>query len=228
MLQVVYSPRWFFGVDAVIDVLSALVLISLMLATTRYYRISGRRKHMLLATAFGVIALGFVLNLFRNFIFYFSDSAAAPWIISFSQLELSTLFVTWMIVLARVFTVTGLFMIYSLYYKNASSTNVLVVLLLIASMVLSAYAYFIFHLFSLLLLAFISAHFLQAYSRSGGRRRQLLAIGFSFIALSQLIFIFAGLNPWFYVAGEITQLVGYASLLIMFLMVRYYGKKIAA
>lgn len=225
MLQVVYAPRWFFGIDVFIDVLSALVLVALMFAAIRYYRVSGRYKHMLVASAFGVIALGFVINVLRNFVFYFSDT---PWLISFSQLASSALFVTWMVVLARVITVVGLFMLYSLYYKNARCTNVLVVFLLVTSMVLSSSAYFVFHLTSLLLLGFISAHYLNTYLARGGRGKQFLAVGFLFIALSQLIFIFAALNPWFYVAGEVLQLLGYASLLVMFLSVRSHGKKISA
>lgn len=225
MLQVVYAPRWFFGIDVIIDVLSALVLVSLMFAATRYYRLSGRRKHALIATSFGVVALGFVINLFRNFVFYFSDN---PWLISFSQLESSAIFVTWMVVLARAITVLGLFMLYSLYYEDSRSTKWLVAFLLVTSMVLSTSAYFVYHLTSLLLLAFISSHFLRRYLAVGGRGKQFLAIGFCSIALSQLVFIFASLTPWLYVTGELLQLLGYASLLIMFLSVRSIGKKIPA
>lgn len=225
MLQVVYAPRWFFGIDVVIDVLSALVLVSLMLAALRYYRLSGQRKHALIATSFGVVALGFVINMFRNFVFYFSDN---PWMVSFSQLESSAVFVTWMIVLARAITVLGLFMLYSLYYKDSRSTRWLVGFLLLTSMVLSTSAYFVYHLTSLLLLAFISAHYLNRYLQVGGRGKQFLAIGFCCIALSQLVFIFAALTPWLYVTGEVLQLLGYASLLIMFLSVRSIGKKISA
>lgn len=222
MLQVAYNPVWFYGVDIVFDVVSALVLVLLSFSALRYYRLSGNYRHRRLALGFGVIAAGFLAKIFRNFIFY---SSSDPSFITLIDIQLSAMFVTSVLIISRLFVVFGLFSIYSLYYPSPLSTNYLVAFLLVCSTALSMSTYYVFHLTSLLLLFFIAHHFYKRYEQKAVSHRLWLAGAFLWLSVSQLLFIFIQFSGWFYVFGEVAQLLGYASLLVVFILVRSRGKK---
>ena len=85
--------------------------------------------------------------------------------------------------------------------------------------------YHVFHLTTLILLLFLIKKYYDNYLKTKDKPAGLIFWSFLTIALSQLIFIFIGINNTFYVVAESVQLFGYLLLVISFIMVRKYGKK---
>jgi hypothetical protein len=97
--------------------------------------------------------------------------------------------------------------------------------LLIVSTYFTNSAYFMFHITALILLSFISYTFYRNCRKNKQKTSMLLFFGFLVITVSHLMSTFVIINPWIYVAAEITQLAGYLMLLIMFIMVLRHAKK---
>ena len=61
MIDIIYSPHWFYGKDIVIDVISILVLSLIGVFSIKYYRISKKNKNYILQTSsFFVLASSFI------------------------------------------------------------------------------------------------------------------------------------------------------------------------
>ena len=86
-------------------------------------------------------------------------------------------------------------------------------------------AYYMFHLTSLVLLLLITMEYYSNHFKNKIITSRLVTYSFSIITLSQIVFIFVNLNPLIYVIAECVQLIGYAILLLAFIMVLKYGKK---
>jgi len=116
--------------------------------------------------------------------------------------------------------------LYNIYNKNQSHSHVfLIVYFILLSTYLSNFNYYIFHLTALFFLGILSLIYLKQYRESGHENTKLLYYGFLMLALSQIFFIFLGLNQYFYVVAEIIQLVGYYIMLLVWIGFSKYGKK---
>ncbi|NTV23520.1 MAG: hypothetical protein HGA85_04055, partial [Nanoarchaeota archaeon] len=60
MIQLVYSPAWFYGKDIIIDIISIVVLLLVSLAGFRYYLMSRNKKMLYLVLSFSLLALAFL------------------------------------------------------------------------------------------------------------------------------------------------------------------------
>src|SRR3990170_997375 len=72
MIQVVYTPQWFYSKDLLIDAVSALVLLLIASFAVRYYKLNKKNKNYLyLAGSFFLIALSFLFKILTNFTIYY-------------------------------------------------------------------------------------------------------------------------------------------------------------
>src|SRR3989338_10207931 len=71
MIQIVYSPQWFYGHDMVIEAIGMLVLLILAILNLQYYRLNKNKKnHLWLAISFILLALSFLSKIITNFTIY--------------------------------------------------------------------------------------------------------------------------------------------------------------
>ena len=227
MFEVVYTPRWFYGKDIAIDVVSILVLALIALFSLRCAKLDRQNKNYLwLAASFGLLALSFVFKILMNFTLYFYEQETAmvgKITVVYNVLEpTTTLFLIGFIVY-HLLGLLGLYALFSIYHKQSRSTVILVLYLLATIVFFSHVTHYLFHLTSLILLALLAFHYAQYAKKSKALTTKMLTASFLIIGLSQPFFIFMGVRPDLYVVAECIQLVGYLLLLFTFLKV-LYGK----
>ncbi len=224
-----YTPKWFYGKDIAIDIFSILVLFLIAFFSIKFYRINKKNKnHLYLSLSYILLGLSFVFKILTNFtIYYVALETRNIGFVQFTYNALKstdTLFFTGFL-LYRLFTLVGLVILYSIYYKSKSKSNFLLLLYLVSILVyFSQSAYYIFHLTSLILLSLITLYYFRTYKKSKNTNTQLVSISFFIITISQIIFILIKYNPFYYVLAESLQLIGYVLLLITFTKVLKFGK----
>lgn len=229
MIELVYSPQWFYGKDIIIDIVSIFVLFLIGFFAIKCYRMNKKNKnYLLLAISFFTLAASFIFKILTNFTIYYK-------IIEIKNIGVVTLtyqtikstntlfFIGFM--LYRILTLIGLYILYSIYTKQTKSNMFLIIFLIIISTYFSQSAYYIFHLTSLILLILITMQYWDIYKKNKLIPSKMLVFSFAIIAISQIIFMFVHLNQLLYVISEIVQLIGYISLLIAFILVLKHGKK---
>ena len=125
----------------------------------------------------------------------------------------------------RLFTLLGLFVLYSIYEKQSKANIALMTYFIAISVFFSKEEYYIFYLTSLIFLGIISNRYYQNYKDNKENTSGMLATSFLIITLSQIFFIFANSAKHFYVVGEVIQLIGYIALLITFIRVLKHGRE---
>lgn len=228
MVQVVFSPKWFWGKDIFIDSIAVLVLILIAVFATKYYRIKKSRKYLYLALSFYLIALSFFSKILINFTIYYQVlHTKMIGSIEYTQviLKSSELLAVSGLFFYRLFTLLGLFVLYSIYEKQSKANIVLMAYFIVISIFFSKEEYYIFYLTSLIFLGIISNRYYQNYKNNKEKTSGMLAVSFYIIALSQIFFMFVNFSKYFYVGGEVIQLIGYIALLVTFITVLKHGRE---
>ncbi|MBD3164556.1 hypothetical protein GF323_05100 [Candidatus Woesearchaeota archaeon] len=229
MIELVYSPKWFYGKDIIIDIVSIFVLSLIAFFSLKYYSLyRKKRNYLTLGISFIIIAASFLFKILTNFTLYFKVFETRQ--LGFVTLTYQTLRSTNTLffigfLLYRILTLLGLYLLYNIYQKDSRSTIFLVIYLLLISSYFSQSEYFIFHLTALILLILITLYYIRNYRKNKNKTSRLLMSSFAIIAASQIFFIFVRANLILYVVAEIIQLIGYVALLITFIMVLKHAKK---
>ena len=230
MIQVVYTPSWFYGKDILIDTVSIFVLLLIAFFSLNYYKVDRKNKNYLhLAISFFLITLSFLFRILTNFTIYykvFETKQLGLFTLTYQVIKSTgTLFFIGFL-LHRTLMLLGLYMLYSIYQKNQSKSNILIIsYLIIISTYFSQSAYYIFHVTSLILLLLITAQYYKNYTRNKNPTTKLLATSFVMITISQIFFMFVEINNLLYVVAELIQLLGYVILLFTFIKVLQNAKK---
>lgn len=228
MIDLIYSPKWFYGRDIIIDVISIIVLFLLSFFSTKSYKISGNKNYKTLGMSFLLIGLSFAFKILMNFTIYFESVVTRK--IGYATftyekiISSDNLFFVGFLAY-RILTLLGLYMLFSIYNKQSKATSALVVFLLASLMYFSNSSYYVFHIASLAILMLITLHYFNNYSKTRYVNTKLLVFSFLMISISQALCIFINMNKFFYVEGEVLQLGGYLLLLATFIKVLRDGKK---
>ncbi len=228
-LDIVYSPRWFYGKDIMIDLISIFVLVLIAFFTLRYYRLNRKnRNYLLFASSFILMAVAFLFKIATNFTIYYEipqTSQLGLLTLTYSVIKTSDLLFFAGYLMYRMLMLLGLYILYSIYHKQNRFNVFLIIYLILVSVYFSSSAYFMFHLTSLIILSIITYDYFKNYHKSMQVTGKWLAYSFVLIAASQLVFIFIKLHTLLYVIAELIQLAGYVLLLITFIKVLKDGKK---
>ena len=228
MIQVVYSPKWFYGKDIIIDSISLLVLLLIAFFSFKYYKIKKNKNHIYLGFSFCLIALSFLFKILTNFTVYYNVLETHNFgllTLTYQTTKVSEILFYAGFLAYRLLMLVGLYMLYSIYVKQPKSNILLVIFFILVSTYFSQSAYYIFHLTALFLLALITVHYCKNYFNTKNKSTKILASSFGIITLSHLFSMLANLSTRFYVIAEVVQLVGFAVLLASFLMVLSHGRK---
>ncbi|MBT4539352.1 hypothetical protein HOI26_02375 [Candidatus Woesearchaeota archaeon] len=230
MLNILFSPKWFYGKDIIIDIVSIFVLLLIAYFNMQYYKLDRRKKgHMFFSVATSFLALSFFFKIITNFTLYqyvLEKKQFGLMTIIYQTVQYSdTLFLVGTL-LFRLFTLLGFYILFSIYCKKQQKPiYFLIIYFIIMITYFTLSEYHVFHLTTLILLLFLIKKYYDNYLKTKDKPAGLIFWSFLTIALSQLIFIFIGINNTFYVVAESVQLFGYLLLVISFIMVRKYGKK---
>jgi len=230
MIQLVYSPIWFYGKDIAIDIISMLVLFFIAFFSIRYYRISKKNRNYLhLGLSFLLIGASFIFKILTNFTIYYKVPATRTLgfiTLTYPVLKYTNLLFFFGFYVHRVLMLIGFYLLYCIYQKKSSKVDKFIVIYLILVLTyFSQWAYYVFHANSLIILMLLIWQYGKNYKKNKSKTAKLLLYSFQIIAVSQVFFIFVSLNDLLYVIAMIIQLIGYIMLLTTFIMVIKYGKK---
>jgi len=229
MMELIYSPRWFYGKDIVIDIVSILVLLLISYFSVRYYKINNQnKKYLFFASSFGFMALSFIFKILTNFTLYskvIQTKQIGFVTFTYNAIQSSSILFTAGFLIYRILMLTGLLILYSMYSNTKKANIMLLLYLVFISTYFSRSAYYVFHLTALMFLVMITIQYWNNYKRFKHNTNKWLFYSFSFISLSQIVFVFMRFHALFYVTAELIQLLGYLSLLVTFIKVLKDGKK---
>ena len=230
MLNILYSPKWFYGKDIIFDIVSIIVLVLIGYFSFQYHQFDKKRKgHWLFTVSFFLLAVSFIFKILTNFTLYSlatHTQRVGFLILTYNFVHYSDLLFLIGTLVSRLFMLLGLYGLYSLYYqKQLKSTIFFIIYFILINTYFSDSAYYLFHLTALLFLFFIVGKYYLNYKKTHDKPARLLACSFCTIALSQIVFMFVGLYSLLYVLAESIQLIGYILLLISFVLVLRYGTK---
>ncbi|MBN1156026.1 hypothetical protein JXA85_00275 [Candidatus Woesearchaeota archaeon] len=225
MIELVYSPVWFFGKDIIIDVVSIIVLSLVGLFSIKYHRMNKKKSNLLFGISFLMLAASFLFKIMTNFTIYYPVVVTKNlgfFVVTFRAMKATNVLLHSGFLIYRLLTLVGLYLLLSTYTKQKMPSIILISYFIIISTIFSQSAIFVFFLTSLVMLSLITMCYIRDFKKS---KRKLLAISFLTITISQAIFIFIALDKLFYVIAESIQLIGYVLMLVAFTLVLYHGKK---
>ncbi len=229
MFGIIYSPKWFYGKDIAIDVVSIAVSLLIASTTLKYYKLDrSKKKHFWVSAAFIMIASSFLFKIMTNFTLYHHvlKTRNLGFVkITYTAVMTSDFLFDVGFFMYRVLTIAGFYALYSVYEKQSKNSLLLTSYLLLSLIYFSGEQYYVFHLTTLILALLIASFFRNTYSKNKKRETKGLWLSFEAIALSQLLFMFVKLYLPIYVIAETVQLIGYSYLLVTFMKVLRHAKE---
>lgn len=227
-MQVIYSPKWFYGKDIIIDLVSIAVLVLIAFFSLRSYKIKKNRNYIYLAASFFVLSFSFLFRILTNFTVYYKvletrDLGSIT--LTYYTMKTSDVLFDIGFFSYRLLNILGLYILYSIYKKQPKSNIFLVVYLILVSTMFTSLTYHVFHLTSFILLILITAQYVVNYYQNKNKATKLIALSFGIITSSEIFFGLVTVSTQFYVMAEIIQLAGYILLLGTFFMVLKHGRK---
>ncbi|MFW5747066.1 MAG: hypothetical protein ACOCWQ_05970 [Nanoarchaeota archaeon] len=239
MVELVYTPRWFYGKDIIIDIAVIVVLSLIAFFGFTYYRMNRKRTHLYLGYSFTLLALSFVSKILTYFTVYyygFFTRELGDFVVTYTKLVPShTTFLVGFF-LYRLFMLFGLYILYTIYQKESKTTSFFIMFLFVVMIYFARWSYFLFHLTAAVLMVMVTMKFFlnnrkkipTAVRRLRGWSTQLhpmlIFSSFCIITLSHVIFVFIRVHTILYVVAEFVQLGGFILLLATFVSVLIHGK----
>ncbi len=223
MIRLVFSPKWFFGVDILFEIFFVFIALLISFYGYRIFRISKNREHKYFSLSFFLIAISFVFKVLTNFDIYynvFKTLRVGSATVTFSYLYNSGMLHIAGLFLFKLFMTAAFFILFLLTDRKHSRKDIYLILyLILVSTFFSISTYYVFHITLAIILFFISKHFFENYEKSPKTNRLMVFLSFSMLFLSQFAFMMVFVAAEFYVIGEIVMLVGYSILLYNLLAV---------
>lgn len=216
LVELIFSPKWFFGIDNILDMFSLIVTLLISLYSFRFYKFSSKKNYKYFSISFFVITLAFLAKIVTNAILY--SPTITYWVHNLNIItqrimnQSNILFILGHLSFRFLFLL-GLFSVYWVLSKSKERNKFpLIVYLLAAATLGSAYSYVLFALTSIIILLYIVHYYQLTYKKKRTNLTLFTLSSFVLILLSQFIFIFIFLDLRMYVLSEIVQLAGYLLL----------------
>ncbi len=226
MYQLFFTPQWFNGFDLVFE--GIILIIALLIASYSWkiYKFSRENKFAYFSIAFVTIALSFILKMFTHSVLYFfsireaTATVLAP--LTGSGLQFADLFYRSAFFAQMFLMLTALLLIFFIAQKSRDRLNKLhevsqmalfVYLILLISFVAN-FKYMVFYLTSVVILGLIIVQYYKNYLNANRNKNTFnVMLGFLFILIGNLFFVFVYLYNQLYVFAELFMLIGFLVLL---------------
>jgi len=206
MSQLALIP-WFFTYDLALDVLFAVISLSLSLFAFKIFKVTAQKQARFFGISFLFIGLSYFVQFFFSiFKISFSDlsSCKEAWFFSSCgfYLPMMLMIAGFMILMYTTFEI-----------KNRS---VLCILLLISlvGLFLSSNPLLVYYLVLTLILAFIAGSFVKKYFEKKQVLSLVTAIAFLFLLFGSIHFLFSLNHQVYYVLGRFFELIAYLLILV--------------
>jgi len=228
MLEIVYSPQWFYGIDIIFEFINVIAAILIAFFSYKVYKFTREKRCLFFGLSFIAISLSFISKILTNFQFYYNFFRKSS-IINSALITVTTHKSLNFFVSAYFFhrffmllALTGLFFIVGKYHKRLIPLFIFFIAVITA---FSTYEYFIYHVTTSLLLGYIFYHYYANYSYCKTKNTFLVAFSFFLILISQIVFINIITGIENYVLAQVIQVLGYIILLIAYIRISKNDKK---
>ena len=221
----VFSPKWFYGFDSIIESIAIVVCILLVYYSYRCFKLTKENKYLYFSTAFLSLTFAFIAKIIGTLAIYkptITRSTLGSSIHqTFTSLTPSNINALAFIVYI-FFTLLG-FMILFLIISRLTWKNQRVIALLVYFVFLATWIgvihYQLFYLTSFVLLLLITYSYYKNYREIKSEKARFVTIAFGILLVSQAFFVFVIYSRIIYVLAELIQLLGFIYLLIPFILI---------
>jgi len=226
MLNFVFSPAWFYGIDTAFEVVTMAVAALISLYSYKIYKFSELKRYFYFSISFAMLSLSFLAKILTNITIYYNvieQHSFGLADIAVSAVRNSNILFTLGFLSYRSLTLLaflGIYLVMSTKVRTSRSAILLFVYFILATVFFSNRISIIFHITALSFLFFILMFTLRNCYNKPNVKSILVSSSFFMIMLSQLIFIPALYNDLAYVTAEVVQLVGYTGMLAAYMMIR--------
>ncbi|MCD6414740.1 MAG: hypothetical protein J7L23_03905 [Candidatus Diapherotrites archaeon] len=223
MLQYVFSPKWFYGVDIIFEIFSILVCFLIAYYANKFFKVSHERKHRYFSVIFLLIGVAFIFKILTNFTIYYH-------VLRVIQIGSTLHFVNYQYKSEIIYSIgyflfrllmIGAFSSLYLITQKEKSRNLVYLLFyfILLTTFFSYYIFVVFHITMAILLFMLVGYYYHHYKQKGESSTKVIVFSFAVLLLSQVFFLLTIIHLDMYVIGEFLQLVGYLLLLYDFFMV---------
>ncbi len=203
----VRGPDWFFGLDSLFEGFAFIALLLVTLFSFKAYKFTKDKKFRTFAIGFGLMALGVFARALADF-FVYADVSVKP-------LVMLALYGGYM-----GLTLVSLIVLFALTLKTKQKAPFVALLLVSLVLIMLSMSYRLsFHAIAVILLAFISYHFIRNFFEKKSLCAFLVCSSFVLLALAQVAFIFDIVKQKYYIIGHLVHLVAFAALLVALIRV---------
>ena len=231
MMQYIFSPRWFYGIDIIFELFSILIVILLARYGHRLYRITSDKKHKYFSVFFLLVGIAFAFKIIANFDIYYLDISSLRIENAMFYFETSHISEILFAIGFSVFRFLMMLAFFGLFFISVSRESrpglfYLCAYFIAVIAIFSQSAYYIFHLTMFVILSGLLSCYMQSYAKKRPANSELFLTSLSFLMLlfSQAAFAAITLDLVMYVVGEVLQLAGFSVLLYEYILVTRYEK----
>lgn len=209
-----YDPSHYLALELSLIFLKIVAVLIVSLFSYRAYNITKEKKYLALSTAFLTIMFSFIIKIVSYY--FFLKNALCLGCIGY---ELFYLFY-FLYILFYIFGSGILVLLYSEQNDNITLTFLAVLLFLISLMSIKSFT--LFSGFEGIIFGFITLKVIEKYNRNKNKNAMLTTIGFGLIAIAHFLKANYIYSPYFYLAGELLNILGY--ILISIVVFRIFNK----
>ena len=221
----VFSPKWFYGFDSIIELIAVIVSILLVYYSYKCFRLTKENKYLYFSTAFLSLTFAFIAKIIRTLAIYrptITRTALGSTIhqtfTGLTPISINALaFIAYFFFSLLGFMI--LFLIISrLTWKNQRVIALLVYFVFLATWI-SVVHYQLFYLTTFVLLLLITRAYYLNYKEIKTAKARFVVIAFGILLVSQALFVFVIYLRTIYVLAEVLQLLGFVYLLLPFILI---------
>ena len=221
----VFSPKWFYGFDSIIESIAIIVCILLVYYSYKCFKLTRENKYLYFSTAFLSLTFAFIAKIIGTLAIYKPTITRSALGSSINQ-TFTSLTPSYINALAFVvyifFTLLGfmiLFLIISKLRWNNQRVIALLVYFVFLATWISVIHYQLFYVTSFVLLSLITYSYYNNYKEIKSEKARFVVIAFGMLLISQAFFVFVIYSRIIYVLAELIQLLGFVYLLIPFILI---------
>ena len=221
----VFSPKWFYGFDSIIELIAIIVCVLLVYYSYKCFKLTKERKYLYFSTAFLSLTIAFIAKIIGTLAIYkpIITRSALGSSIHQTFTGLTPYYINALAFVVYTFFILLGFMILFLIISRLTWKNQRVVALLVYFVFpatwISVIHYQLFYVTSFVLLLVITYSYYMNYREIKTEKAGFVVIAFSILLVSQAFFVFAVYSGIIYVLAELIQLLGFVYLLIPFILI---------
>lgn len=228
MLELVYSPQWFYGIDIIFEFIIVIATFLVAFFSYKIFKFTKERRCFYFGLSFLAICLSFISKILTNFQLYFhfltKNKVLETAIVNIYSHRTFSFFVT-AYFFHRVLMLLALAGIIMILYRYDKKILILFAYLVAVIAAFSTSEYFIFHVTTSIFLGYIFYNYFQNYKAYPTKNTFLVSFAFFLILISQVIFINILTAVESYVIAQVIQVLGYITLLYAYIRINKNGEK---